>query len=637
MKISSVYIVKNEEKNIEKSISTIKNICDEIIVVDTGSTDDTVEICEHLGCKIYNYKWDNDFSKARNYAISLCSNEIVIFLDADEYFTKVLDEQDRAIIENYFSNKVDVVGCFEIDMDKTTNTENHTSYVYKIMKNNMRYTGSIHEHLVYHNPDLKVQFTQELQLIHTGYSSEVSKSKLERNLAILNLIEDKSTMDYYYLGRENLALGNYKEAETNLNLFFASKDVEEHIKNNNIGYLAYIYKLNVMEHLKDKYTSKDILEYLLYAKTRIPHIPEIYFCLGVYYMDIDLKKSMAYFDECIKKNEIFNEKYFQLNNFLGYQDKIYYYRAKLLAYMGKKNEAIQKAIVACMLNKKDRDNLGLLLHLLNRQKYKENIELLNRIYRPNSKVEYEFLVQGLENTNLYTEFLTYSLAYNQEYKGGVDSLYYAMMLNGDYKSALDSLVNFDNDKKNFIMTVILLFANDGELLEQYFEYLPEKYLDILRVLIQQDFTQAVDFDLLINIVCKLVNYGVLNIPAPIWQYILTNATTDQIMKLMLIYSNNQQYKEVVALLSFCIYDLHNYNDKIIYQYLFAIYNFKGYQDFEMTNYEYFISEYFNLLEFLEIKHKYKYLVKAIRNKIIKKSYVKLKKKLMKEMEHYAEG
>ena len=134
MKISSVYIVKNEEKNIEKSINSIKNICDEIIIVDTGSTDDTIEICEGLGCKIYKYKWENDFSKARNYAISLCSNEIIIFLDADEYFTSSLDQEDKIKIENYFKKDIDVVGIYEVDIEQTTKEHHHTSYVYKIIK-----------------------------------------------------------------------------------------------------------------------------------------------------------------------------------------------------------------------------------------------------------------------------------------------------------------------------------------------------------------------------------------------------------------------------------------------------------------------------------------------------------------------
>ena len=637
MKISSVYIVKNEEKNIEKSINSIKNICEEIIIVDTGSTDNTIDICKNLGCKIYNYKWENDFSKARNYAISLCSNEIIIFLDADEYFIKPLDIEDKNRIKNYFSNNIDVVGCFETDVEKSTGDQHHTSYTYKIMKNNLKYVGTVHEYLTNKDKELKIHLTDELQLIHTGYSKDVSRSKIERNLEILNLIKDKKTMDYFYLGRENLSLGNYEKADKNFDLFFSAKDYEKQIKTNNIAYLSYIYKLNIMEHLKDKYSDEDILEHLLKAKSKIPHIPEIYFCLGVYYFSKDFEKSLEYFNETIKKNEEFNGKHFELNNFLGYQDKIYSYRAKILLYMDKRNDAIQKAIVACMLNKKDKSNLGLLLHLLNRQKNKENVELLNRIYKPNSKEDYEFLVKGLENTNLYTEFLTYSLAYNQDYQGGTDSLYYAMMLNGDYKTALNSLVKFNNNKRSFIMTIILLFANDSDLLSEYFDYLPKEYVNILRVLIHQDFEQKVDFDLLVNIICKLIVCGVSGISPKIWKYLLENATEEQIIKIISIYNNNQEHNSAAGLLSYCIYEIEKYSDKLIKEYLFAIYNDKTYDNFTENRYEHFIAEYHYLLKHLQQKDICLSYLEIIRNKIIKKSYMKVKKNLIKEIKNYAKG
>lgn len=637
MKISSVYIVKNEAQNIEKSINSIKNICDEIIIVDTGSSDDTVQICESLGCKIYHYKWENDFSKARNYAISLCSNEIIIFLDADEYFTNALNIEDKQKIENYFLKDIDVIGCFEIDIEKSTGEQHHTSYVYKIIKNHLQYKGTIHENLINPQRELRIHLTDEIQLIHTGYSSEVSRSKVERNLEILNQIKNKNTMDYFYLGRENLSLQNYEQADENFKLFFESQDYEKQIKTNNIAYLSYIYKLNVMENLPNKYSDADILQHLLEAKAKIPHIPEIYFCLGMYYFDKDFKKSLEYFEETIKKNEEFTNKHFELNNFLGYQDKIYANRSKILLYMDKKNEAIQKAIVACMLNKKDKNNLGLLLHLLNRQKTKENIELLNRIYKPNSKKDYEFIVKMLENTNLYTEFLTYSLAYNQEYQGGADSLYYAMMLNGDYKAALDSLIKFDNDKRNFIMAVILLYANDSDLLAEYFEYLPEEYINILQTLIYQDFTQLTNLDLLVDVICKLIVYGVKGIQKSTWEYLLTHITPEQIVRIAKIYNNNQDYGFAFELLSYCIYNLQIYSDAIIKEYLFTIFIFKQYPEANENRYEYFIKEYnylFNLLTKKDICVSY---LKLIRDKIIKKSYATMKKKLIKEIENYAKG
>ena len=86
MKISQAMIVKNEEKNIEKALSWGKGIVAEQIVVDTGSTDRTVEIAEKMGAKVVHFPWQDDFALAKNFAISQCQYPWIALLDADEYF-----------------------------------------------------------------------------------------------------------------------------------------------------------------------------------------------------------------------------------------------------------------------------------------------------------------------------------------------------------------------------------------------------------------------------------------------------------------------------------------------------------------------------------------------------------------------
>ena len=94
-RISQCMIVKNEEDKIEKALSWGKGIVSEQIVVDTGSTDRTVEIAEAMGAKIYHFEWIDDFSAARNFAISKAKYEWIAFLDADEYF---LEEDARKLL-----------------------------------------------------------------------------------------------------------------------------------------------------------------------------------------------------------------------------------------------------------------------------------------------------------------------------------------------------------------------------------------------------------------------------------------------------------------------------------------------------------------------------------------------------------
>lgn len=85
--ISQCMIVKNEEKNIRQALSWAKTIVKEQIVVDTGSTDNTVEIARSMGAKIFYFDWCDDFSAAKNFAVEQASGDWIVFLDADEYCT----------------------------------------------------------------------------------------------------------------------------------------------------------------------------------------------------------------------------------------------------------------------------------------------------------------------------------------------------------------------------------------------------------------------------------------------------------------------------------------------------------------------------------------------------------------------
>ncbi|NGY75641.1 glycosyltransferase family 2 protein [Bacillus megaterium] len=83
--ISLCMIVKDEEKVLERCLSSVQGIVDEIIIVDTGSTDKTKEIALKYVKEVFNFKWNNNFGEARNFAQSKAQGEWVLILDADEY------------------------------------------------------------------------------------------------------------------------------------------------------------------------------------------------------------------------------------------------------------------------------------------------------------------------------------------------------------------------------------------------------------------------------------------------------------------------------------------------------------------------------------------------------------------------
>lgn len=98
--LSVCIITKNEEKNISRCLESIKNIADEIIVVDTGSTDKTVEIANKYESKVSFHKWNNDFSDARNASIKKATKDWILFLDADEELPKEEGIKLKELINN---------------------------------------------------------------------------------------------------------------------------------------------------------------------------------------------------------------------------------------------------------------------------------------------------------------------------------------------------------------------------------------------------------------------------------------------------------------------------------------------------------------------------------------------------------
>lgn len=99
MNISLVMITKNEEKNITKSLESVKDLVNEIIVVDSGSSDNTISIAQSFGAKVSKRTFDS-FSNQKNYALSLASNEWVLHLDADEVLSNELVNEIKQLINN---------------------------------------------------------------------------------------------------------------------------------------------------------------------------------------------------------------------------------------------------------------------------------------------------------------------------------------------------------------------------------------------------------------------------------------------------------------------------------------------------------------------------------------------------------
>lgn len=188
LKISACYIVKNEAKNLAKSLKSLKTQVNEIVVVDTGSIDNTIAVARKLGAKVYSFSWQDDFSKARNFALSKAKGDWLILLDADEYFTAKTAGNIRQVIRQAHQADALLIQMVNYDVDKAEIQDYF--YQLRIVRNQqgIHYEGKIHEELKL-SDGKSMNFIrilpEMLQIYHTGYASSVSRQKLERNLSFL--------------------------------------------------------------------------------------------------------------------------------------------------------------------------------------------------------------------------------------------------------------------------------------------------------------------------------------------------------------------------------------------------------------------------------------------------------------------
>jgi glycosyltransferase involved in cell wall biosynthesis len=149
-KISLFIIACNEADRIHLPIESCKNFVDEIIVVDSGSTDDTVKIAENLGAKVYFNHWQG-YGLQKRFGEDKCNNDWILNLDADEQMTYELKDEIEAEFE-----KNDGTQCYEIGLrdvlpgDKKSSPLAYTKYAYRLYnKNKVRFSESpVHDSVI---------------------------------------------------------------------------------------------------------------------------------------------------------------------------------------------------------------------------------------------------------------------------------------------------------------------------------------------------------------------------------------------------------------------------------------------------------------------------------------------------------
>ncbi len=221
VRISQCMIVKNEEANIEKALSWGKSVMWEQIVVDTGSTDRTVELAKKLGAKVFFFDWINDFAAAKNYAIEKAKGNWIAFFDADEYMVFQDANDMKGLLEGLAPNSFDAIstGCQNLDDEGNVFSSGTQLRIFR-NRSNIRYRRRIHEQLVdLSGGELHIgDVSNEISFFHTGYQKKAleGKDKKGRNRRLIQEELEKNPKDYEmlgYMGDECFGDGEIHEAK----------------------------------------------------------------------------------------------------------------------------------------------------------------------------------------------------------------------------------------------------------------------------------------------------------------------------------------------------------------------------------------------------------------------------------------
>lgn len=303
VKLTVNLIVFNEERCIERCLNALSNFADEILVLDTGSTDNTVKIIEEKfpQVKIFHDKWRKDFAYSRNILINKSSNDWIFSIDADE---TPMDEfhliKDLISLFKNFKADKDHPLVFSPTINSDGQRINTTKRIFN-KTHEMKFDGKIHEEIISSNEKEINYIMLSLTLDHDGYRPDIfkEKNKAERNTEILEKmikLEPNKIRWYYFLGREKNILGH---------------DIDECIKILKSG-LKLKHTQNSIENFY--YNILTLLAKIAVTNKKYDLLKEV-----IELMEYEMPNSLdAFYFRLIYENDsVMSDKFLQMNNMVN--------------------------------------------------------------------------------------------------------------------------------------------------------------------------------------------------------------------------------------------------------------------------------------------------------------------------------
>jgi len=269
MKLSLAMIAKNEARCLARCLRSVRAIADEIIVTDTGSTDDTVKIASENGAKVSHFAWINDFAAARNFALTQATGDWILVLDADEWASEILANEIRKFIAG-----PPQIGRLKIvsDFRHHGQTQQSSTFVSRLFPRGAKFEGRIHEQIVSDLPRVNLRG----ELWHDGY---LETKKSERNVKMLQAEiarEPRSAYLHYQLALEFTSLGQPQKAFTCLQQSRATMQPSDPFAPNVI--VDFLYAAMELKQFEAG------LEAIRASEDRLADFPDFHHVCGLFYM-----------------------------------------------------------------------------------------------------------------------------------------------------------------------------------------------------------------------------------------------------------------------------------------------------------------------------------------------------------------
>lgn len=231
--VSACMIVKDEEHNLPRCLSSIRDVVDEIVIVDTGSSDRTVDIAKSFGAKVFVHLWEEDFSKHRNQSISYATKDWILIIDADEElklgpgglftFKKFLQDVSNSKNGGHLA-----AACVMNDMQQgRIAMRQNTARLFR--RGHIRYNGIVHNQP---KMDSRATMVEEsiVSITHYGYDlsfEEMQKKKTARTLPlVLKWLEKEPEClhPHFYLVQIYMETGELEKAVEHGEIYLKHRD-----------------------------------------------------------------------------------------------------------------------------------------------------------------------------------------------------------------------------------------------------------------------------------------------------------------------------------------------------------------------------------------------------------------------------